>query len=143
MRQCGECTKCCEGWLKGDVKEHSMYPGKPCFFLQIGIGEPTGCSDYENRPDNPCKSYNCLWILDQDIPDEFKPEKTGVILDIVDINGFNVLRIVPAPDDPSLEMLLWILQYSYLHGGLNMVWSFKDNDNIFGSTEFVEMMTNG
>lgn len=139
-RECGTCTKCCEGWLPGNVRGHEMFSGKPCFFLTIGIGKPSGCSDYENRPEDPCRSYKCLWLLDEDIPDEFKPEKTGVILDLVDIKGFNVLRIVPAPNDPTLDMILWVMQYFHSNNGLNLVWSYKDSDHLFGSFEFMEMM---
>ena len=58
LRQCGTCTKCCEGHLVGTINGKEMYPGKPCYLLQIG----KGCSDYENRPEEPCKAFNCQWI---------------------------------------------------------------------------------
>ena len=74
-KQCDNCTKCCEGWLPGIVKGHDFYPGKQCFFLNIDVG----CSIYKDRPRSPCKSFNCFWIQNIDIPNEFKPNNINVI----------------------------------------------------------------
>ena len=35
-KECGTCTKCCEGWLGANIKGHEMYPGKPCFVAYSG-----------------------------------------------------------------------------------------------------------
>ena len=142
-RECGTCTKCCEGWLSGDVRGHKMYPGKPCFFLEIGIGKPSGCSDYENRPDDPCKKYKCFWIADENIPDEFKPEVSGVILDMMKIKGFDALRMISAPNDPDVDMLTWAFKHVFSTGVLNMFWTIEKQSHWIGTAEFVEMMNNG
>jgi hypothetical protein len=39
-------------------------------------------------------------------------------------------------------MILWVMQYFHSNNGLNLVWSYKGNEHIFGSFEFMEMMNN-
>ena len=41
------------------------------------------CSIYETRPDS-CRTYNCLWLVDERVPEEFKPSKTKVVLNAKD-----------------------------------------------------------
>ena len=41
QRNCNNCTKCCEGWLSGEVNGYSFYPGRPCHFMKCD-----GCSIY-------------------------------------------------------------------------------------------------
>ena len=38
-RGCGPCTRCCDGWLEGEVRGHRMFPGQRCHFVAEG-----GCS---------------------------------------------------------------------------------------------------
>ena len=142
-RECGTCTKCCEGWLAGDIRGHEMSPGKPCFFLEIGIGKPSGCSDYENRPEYPCKTYKCFWLGDDTFPEEFKPEFTGVIVDIIKEKGFRYLRIISSPNDPDVKMLTWAFKYVYSSGIYNMIWSIENEKQCIGTVGFVEMIKNG
>ena len=73
-RTCGDCTKCCEGWLEGVVHGYKMYRGCSCHFLE------KSCSAYESRPENPCKSYNCAWLLEDKFPSWMKPSLSGVII---------------------------------------------------------------
>ena len=62
-RECGTCTKCCEGWLTGEALGHNFYPGKPCHFLAVN----KGCTVYAKRPKDPCSSYKCAWLANEDI----------------------------------------------------------------------------
>lgn len=73
-RACGECTKCCEGWLVGNVYDHRMFRGRHCHFLE------TACMIYEERPENPCKSYNCAWLTEETFPAWMKPSLSNVII---------------------------------------------------------------
>ena len=41
-RQCGTCTACCDGWVKGTILGHEMKPGQPCHFRGEGC-----CTIYE------------------------------------------------------------------------------------------------
>lgn len=98
MRLCGECTKCCDGWLYNEVYGNIVDVGNPCPFIDIH----KGCSIYENRPDG-CKKFNCSWLLDKDIPENFKPSVTGVII-VKNDKGY---YLVSAPNQPNKEMIDW------------------------------------
>lgn len=149
MRECGTCTKCCEGWLAQDVRGHKMFPGKPCFFLEIGIGKPPGCSDYENRPESPCKTYDCTWLVNENVPDEFKPEKIGTLINFrintvstpLGDKDIEYMVLVKAPNDPNPELISWAVTYCYSNG-YNLTWEVGDQTYWIGSLEFAEMFNN-
>lgn len=130
MRQCGTCTKCCEGWLMGDINLRTMYPGKPCYLLDIG----KGCSDYENRPAFPCRVFNCAWIVDQGIPEEYKPENSGVIPKYTNRNGQKSLFLIPAPNHPSEDMLDWFKQFCS-RMGYELFWNDSTDTPFFYNTK--------
>ena len=81
-RSCDGCTKCCEGYLAGEIQGKQMGFGKPCFLVEIG----KGCNDYENRPVLGGGAAPTLWHLYErrDIPEIKKLlEKTKyVVLEI-------------------------------------------------------------
>jgi hypothetical protein len=60
-----------------------------------------GCGIYDTRP-RSCAAWNCQWYAEPDWPDDLRPDRCGVIVDVVpdlvSING----REVPA-------MQLWVL----------------------------------
>jgi len=135
-RSCGTCTKCCEGWLSGDIRGHKMYPGKPCFFVEIG----KGCKDYENRPKNPCREFECLWLKNLDVPEEFSPEKTGVIITWQTTEeGIEYLLLTRAPSSPSAEMLSWAAVAAVVNR-LNLSWQIGEKTYWFGNPEFSDYM---
>jgi hypothetical protein len=134
-RECGSCTKCCEGWLIGDVRGHKMSPGNPCFFVEQDVG----CKDYENRPNSPCKTFSCGWKEIIDMPEDFYPLKSGVIIDINTINNLKFLRVVPAPNDPDINMLTWAIKYSYSNN-LGLYWGINKSFYWVGSIEFCNAM---
>jgi len=74
-RECDGCTECCQGWLQGVAHGKSFYPGKPCHFVSA-----TGCSIYEDRPQNPCKHFRCGWLDELNLfPEWLKPNKAKII----------------------------------------------------------------
>ena len=73
-RECGDCGKCCEGWLHCSVLGHAVHREKPCFFLH------KTCTIYENRPDEPCKSYECSWLSEDVFPMWMKPNLANIII---------------------------------------------------------------
>ncbi len=86
-RACEGCTKCCEGWLSGTAYGYDFSPYKKCAFLK------NGCSIYEQRPIDPCKTFECQWKSNRIFPDWLKPDKSHVIilkrhLDIFDFYMF-------------------------------------------------------
>lgn len=74
-RSCGECTMCCQGYLFGEAYGFNFQLGKPCHYVR-----KSGCSIYDYRPYNPCKTYKCEWKKNKNIPEEFRPDKAKVIL---------------------------------------------------------------
>lgn len=99
-RQCGECTACCEGWLKSSVT--GMSPGKPCKF-----STPAGCAIYSSRPYEPCRNFTCGWLQDDSpLPDDMRPDKAGVIVSLDwQWGAWTAIRAVAAgssiPDDSA------------------------------------------
>lgn len=71
MRECGDCTLCCKLLGVYELKKpHREY----CSHCEIN----QGCKIYETRPQE-CIDYRCAW-LDELIPEELKPNKTGVMI---------------------------------------------------------------
>ena len=134
-KECGTCTKCCEGWLTASINGHDMFPGKPCFFLEIG----NRCTIYEDRPKEPCKDFLCGWLQIEDMPEEFKPENCGVIMHKKENNGNPFLSITEAPLSPSAKYLSWALVYAR-NTNQNIMWSI---DGVFwwiGNDNFCKQM---
>ena len=105
-RECGECTKCCEGWLAGNIKGHQMYPGQSCFFVT-----KDGCSDYENRPQEPCKKFECLWKSQPDIfPAWMRPDRIGSILTSHKSQGIESVHLVECGTEPDSSVISWLFQ---------------------------------
>ena len=90
MRECGNCTACCEGWVPD--KSLNMYAGNPCKHC-----ESSGCAIYEDRPEVPCRTFRCVWLDNvAEFPEDMRPDVSGVIV----LGGrpwkeWDVLRAVP------------------------------------------------
>lgn len=136
-RTCGECTKCCEGWLSANIKGHSMYPGCPCFFLSKGK-----CTDYVGRPD-VCKTYNCAWLAEQEtFPEWMRPDLTGVIISKIilpsqpDLTHYEVAE---AGGKLDVKTLNWMVQWS-LNVGVNLYYQIEGKHHAIGSDAFKSYM---
>jgi len=129
---CGTCTKCCEGWLTGNIKGHDMYPGKPCYFIEIG----KGCKIYNDRPENPCKQFFCAWTILDDMPEEFKPENSGVIM----ANNQGYWRLTKSPNNPTAEFLSWAIVYARSRNE-NILWYIDDKSWWLGDDKFCMEMS--
>jgi hypothetical protein len=134
-KECGTCTKCCEGWLNANIRGHEMYPGKPCFFVEIG----KGCKDYENRPKEPCKNFSCGWTDIEDMPEEFRPEVSGVIMHMKKNDGNPYLILSKAPNNPTAQYLSWFINYAILRS-MNILWYIDDKSWWIGNDEFSKQM---
>ena len=135
-RECGTCTKCCDGWLHGEAHGHNFWPGRPCHF----VGEK-GCTIYETRPDSPCKSYKCMWLQDEtSIPEWMKPDKVNAILTKRRINNIDYIELVEAGEVLRSDVLSWAIQYA-LNNELGISYQIKGFFNKIGSTEFLKANT--
>ena len=134
-RQCGSCTKCCEGYLSGEAQEKSFYPGKPCHFIAIG----KGCSIYAKRPIDPCVTYKCQWLTNSEIPEWMKPSDIDAIIDMRDIEGISYINLVEAGNPMQARVLSWLFKY-ILENGLNACWQINGGLNWIGNPEFNALM---
>jgi uncharacterized cysteine cluster protein YcgN (CxxCxxCC family) len=132
-RTCGSCTKCCEGHLRGEVKGHLFFPGKPCHFLDLG----KGCTIYEDRPKDPCVSYKCGWLVNVDIPEWLKPDAVNVIIDYRTIESYQYINLIEAGATVSAKVLNWFIQFA-LNNQLNAIWRVEGEENWIGNEGFIK-----
>lgn len=71
-RQCGTCTLCCK--VMG-IAELQKPAGHWCPHCLPG----KGCGAYEARP-YECREFRCSWLADPRIGEEWKPEKSKIVL---------------------------------------------------------------
>lgn len=134
-KECGTCTKCCEGHLHANVLDQTLSPGNPCKFLTIG----KGCNIHETRPVDPCRKFFCGWIQVPDMPEHFKPEHSGSILCNLELEGITYLVIINAPNEPSIEFLSWCVLHATTKSH-NLLWFEGGRSWWFGSKEFSDLM---
>lgn len=135
-RECGTCTKCCEGWLTGEAFGHKFYPSKPCHFIEIG----KGCSIYSKRPKDPCITFECSWLVNEDIPMWMKPSEINTIIIQKKEKDIFFLSIVETGVKLDSKVLSWIIEYA-LDKQLNLCWQIDNGLHWFGSPEFNLLMS--
>jgi len=107
-RQCGSCTACCDGWVKGTIFGHEMKPGRPCHFRGEGC-----CTIYERRPVDPCRNFVCGWLQEESpFPEEFKPDRLGVLIIPVRWRAKTAYILRSAGRDPDEPLLAWMREFS-------------------------------
>jgi len=133
-RQCGSCTKCCEGWLQADIYGHKMFPGKHCNFLK-----QSKCTIYDNRPD-VCRDFECGWLRDDGtLFDEWtRPDIVNHILVFTRQIGCSWYEIVPAQETISLTFLSYILSIAKQHD-INIKYRLGESFVLIGSDEFKKL----
>ncbi len=135
-RNCDGCTACCDGWLNGQAHGHGFWPGRKCHFVGTA-----GCSIYSNRPDDPCKSYKCEWLINEIIPEWMKPDQCKVILTTRKIGDIAYIEAKEAGHKLDSSVLSWLV-ISYLNGIIeNVSYEIAGGWNHIGSKEFIEAKT--
>ena len=74
-KECGECTTCCELL---PIPELQKPESTLCGFCKINVG----CSIYKSRP-NSCKEFNCVYIQNEEIDLELRPDNCKVMFERV------------------------------------------------------------
>jgi hypothetical protein len=136
-RSCGDCTKCCEGYLTGEANGKTFFPGKPCHFVTIG----KGCTIYKDRPKDPCVNFKCSWLVDESLPEWFKPSESGIIITVKKINGISYVEVIEAGQTLQANMLSWLIMYA-LNNNLNLFWTIQGGAHWIGNADFLEAMAN-
>lgn len=112
-RNCMSCTACCDGWLQIKIGDAQVYPGCACPF---STGK--GCSNYENRPKDPCIDFNCGWVISNSpLPEWMKPNNSKVIVmfNKREWNGYPVDLAVPVGKRIPPRSLQWLKTFSEQH----------------------------
>jgi hypothetical protein len=122
-RSCGDCTYCCDGWLRCNIFGYEVGKGVPCKFVIKG----KGCGAYDYRPYDPCKTFKCYYRQDRSVPDKFKPSLVGNIVIARVIKDIPFIDIVEAGSSLNLELLHWVLQL-YRDGKVDSVRYFLDGE---------------
>lgn len=76
MKECGECNACC---VVTEIKVLNKPAGKLCTNY---CTQSKKCSVYTERP-NPCKTFECLYKQQEQIPDEYRPDRCHIMFELV------------------------------------------------------------
>lgn len=134
QRSCDGCTACCDGWLHATIHGIPMYPGRKCQW----VGEK-GCEIYPQRPKDPCHSFKCGWLENNNIPHWMKPSLSNVIL----VNRktknkeIDYVEVKEMGQKMDSTILNWLIQF-YVFKNINIYYQVDGGWNWFGSNEFVE-----
>jgi hypothetical protein len=136
-RTCGECTVCCEGHLEGTAYGHHFSLGWPCHFMTQG-----GCSIYADRPQDPCKKFNCVWLSEDFLPAWFRPDKSNVLVTWDSWGPNNDLRYLKVTErGVKIDSVALNLIYKYhMQARIPLTVQVDRGWNHYGPYEFVEAM---
>jgi len=87
-KSCGPCTMCCKLLTVAELEKPA---GTACRHLAKG----GGCGIYETRP-TACRTFECVWLMDPEMPHRFRPDQTKVMLDQDPEANWLVARCDPA-----------------------------------------------
>ena len=132
-RVCGDCYKCCDGHLSGSAYNKPFWKGRPCHFLTAGK-----CSIYGEHPQDPCKTFKCLWLANLDIPGWMRPNEVNTILVVAEQEGIQYLSVIEAGEKLRPEVLSWAVMYC-LSDNFNLQYTIDGAKNRIGSTEFLKL----
>lgn len=107
----------------------------PCFFVETG----KGCKIYKNRPVDPCRSYKCDWLQNEDAPEHFKPSLSNTIVSRKKVNGIPYILLAEAGADLNREVLEWYNNYC-LNNNINFAFKIGERMHLKGTDEFVKSM---
>ena len=135
LRNCGSCTSCCEGWAAGTIRGHEMHPGLHCHFLI-----DRKCTIYEERPVSPCRNFVCGWLAEESpFPDEFRPDKIGVIIIRIRWRDAPAHVLLSAGRDPDAALIAWMEAFA-VRTGQPFFYSLKGEKIGFGPLAFQQEM---
>lgn len=72
-KSCGPCTLCCRVFAVEALE-------KPAGVLCAHAVPARGCGIYADRP-HACRTFECVWLMDPEMPHRFRPDQTKVVLD--------------------------------------------------------------
>ena len=113
MRECGNCSACCDGWIANRIafgdEVIEVYPGQHCRHCS-----GTGCSIYEDRPQSPCREFSCMWLeRESEFPEEMRPDRSGaIVVEDMPFADWDVITAIPVGLEIPDLTLNWLRLYS-------------------------------
>jgi hypothetical protein len=105
-KPCGECHRCCEGYVWGEAYGHQFRLGRPCGLLSQGR-----CLVYPNHPQDPCKTFECGWKSQAAWPPDLRPDLSNIIFLRRNLEEYQYWYGVRCKTYPSDSTLLWLRDY--------------------------------
>jgi len=134
-RECGNCTRCCEGWISGEVKGKKFFNGSPCHYVNIN----KGCTIYNDRP-KMCHNFNCEWLINSDIPEYLKPEKSKVLIKPTSEKNIFYWNVVECGQKIDSVYLNWIIQHC-INNKINLKYEVNGGHYYLGDTDFMQKIS--
>jgi hypothetical protein len=135
-RNCGTCTACCSGLFTATIRGHEMKAGVPCHFRGA-----VGCTIHPERPDF-CRNFYCAWRReDQFFPEEFRPDRLGVLIASNQWRNRPAYELIAAGRDPDAALLAWMEAFS-IATGAPFIYRVGGEQWASGSDEFKQEMAN-
>jgi hypothetical protein len=110
LRKCGPCTACCEGHLDlGSNLQVSKKTGSCIHCVN------SGCNIYVSRPKEPCRSFECLWLIDESpLPIWMRPDQSRIITTFNKIKKTDEIVMVALQMDITIPQrsLNWLNEYA-------------------------------
>jgi len=135
IRKCGECSKCCEGWVHGQIFGVPFYKGRPCFYLE------KGCTIYKQRPENPCRIFKCVWLGEEVMPMWMRPDLIDVIVVKRLREGIEYYKLIEMGKKLDSAVLNWFVMWA-ISEGKNILYFINDGSNRIGSEQFLKIDVN-
>jgi hypothetical protein len=107
--------------------------GNPCKFVEPGVG----CTIYDNRPEDICRTFECSWRATDYVPIEFSPKNTGQIVTVQVIEEIEYLVLAFAGKEVEPDFLSWFVTFA-VGRQLNVEWSINGQLYALGSGAFME-----
>lgn len=139
-RECGPCNVCCGGWLAARVHQpgvidHTLENGAPCPHVT-----PGGCGIYTQRPETPCRTFKCGWLMEgSPFPENFRPDQLGSIMVPITWQGRRAWILVPAGRNPDESLKAQMRAYTQSTGEPHMI-KMPDRLLCYGVPEFQQSM---
>jgi len=102
-RACGECTVCCTAMAidKADIQKDAGVTCRHC---------KSGCTIYETRP-ALCRDYYCGWRQLPILDDSWRPDKSGVFVELEPVDGQTGLSLVLVGNPLRTIRQTWFIDF--------------------------------
>jgi hypothetical protein len=98
------------------------------------------CTIYENRPDDPCKTYECGYKKFDWVPEWMRPDKANIIITERVKNGVSYIDVAEVNGAMRADALSLIFMAKINGHYENIVYEVNGGKNYIGSHEFIALM---